>query len=111
MNRKYERLMLDRDEQPESKAKDFFKRMAIGGRFRFLFCKHFDSKHPFDSPFDHNNPLSVKILSVRDAPRGLYIIIDTKGEVTPPGIRHFCCSLFFYDNLICDNLPDEIFED
>jgi hypothetical protein len=115
MRRKYKELVLA-DEQPESTAKNFFRRMAIGDRFNFIFIESSDPDRQDTKPADHEIPLSVKILSVETIILHHEIIwlrleIDTNGEVVPPGIKHGRYILDFDIELICDCLPDEMFEE
>lgn len=110
MKHKYEGLLID-SEQPDSMSCDFFQRMAIGDRFRFIFIIKFDCGNFSDSLVDEDNPLSAKILSITSAPDGFIMEIDTSGEVAPPGIKHGRYTLkFTNDSLVCEDLPDEIFK-
>ncbi len=115
MKHKYDGLCLDRenpDKQPYSDKCEFFERIATGGRFRFFFTRN---RHDYYYP-DKDNPLFAKILSVKYKANdltmdALTIEIDTADYVTPQGIKHGCYTLEFNAALVCDNLPNEMFEE
>ncbi|MEK7159818.1 MAG: hypothetical protein AAB766_04955 [Patescibacteria group bacterium] len=111
MKHKYEGLLIDH-EQPDSDENNFFNRLAIGERFRFLFIETIRHGAFLDDDVDDNNPLLARILLVMTLDNDLVIEIDTSGEFAPPGIKHGCYKLkFASDSLFCDNLPDEMFEE